>query len=225
MANPDFKKIVVRGAMLAWPKLDQPYRYNSQEKRSEPCSPSAQGAAYSVGLNLTIEQAKEIHAQLVAHYKDCQTRNPRLAEFTKVFGMKKSDDGCFATFNAKKRAMSSKGEINKPPLVVDGNKQKLEDLRIYTNSMGNAVVIAYPVTDPDGNGGISLLLDKLQVTKAVYGSDDSDFEIEGFEVEGGAIKAKELVSDDPFGLPPAAPVSAPAGPQTTVMDLDDEIPF
>lgn len=223
MANPDFKKIVIRNALLAWPKLDQPYRYNSQEKRSEPCSASAQGAAYSVGLQLSVEDAKAVHADLVAHYKDCQSRNSRLAQFSKVFGMKKGDDG-IVTFTAKKRAMSAKGEINQPPLLVDGNKQALEDRKLYSGSVGHAVVIAYPVTDPDGNGGISLLLDKMQVTKAVYGQDDNDFVIEGFEVENKTAPSKPAADpfgdDDPFGLPPVK-----EKPKASTFDLDDEIPF
>ena len=219
MANPDFKKVIIRDALLSWPKLDQPYRYNSQAKKSEACAASAQGATYSVGITLSADEARSLYGDLKAHFDDCKTRNPKLNSMSKVFGMKPSEDRLTVTFNAKKRAMSAKGEINQPPSMVDGMKRPIEDRRIYSGSMGNLVVVAYPVTDPDGNDGISLLLDKIQVTKAVYGDDNSDFDEIG-ETET-VNKVGAVNEDDPFGLPPIKEQ------QTQAMnnELDDEIPF
>ncbi len=217
MANPDFKKLMIKDALLAWPKLDQPYRYNSQEKRSEAAPAAAQGAAYSCGFTVSTEEGKRIFLELQEHYKDCMTRNTKLTKFSKVFGMKKSEDGTLVTFTAKKRAMSQKGEMNQPPLVLDGQKKELENKRLYTGSVGNAVILAFPVSDPDGNGGVSLILDKLQVTKAVYGSTDDDFDTVETEVIQSDKKEDTL---DEFGLPPMKEQQ-----QAATDDFDDEIPF
>lgn len=219
MANPDFKKVVIRNAILSWPKLDQPYRYNSQAKKSEACAPSASGASYSVGITLSAEEAKALYGDLKAHFDDCKTRNSKLKDMSKVFGMKPSEDRTTVTFNAKKRAMSAKGEVNQPPQMVDGMKRPIEDRRLFSGSVGNIIAVAYPVTDPDGNDGISLLLDKIQVTKAVYGDDNSDFdEVGPTEMINNVGAANQ---DDPFGLPPIKEQQS----QAMNNDLDDEIPF
>ena len=145
------------------------------------------------------------------------TRNTKLTKFSKVFGMKKSEDGALVTFTAKKRAMSQRGEINQPPLVLNGQKKGLANKRLYTGSVGNAVILAFPVSDPDGNGGVSLILDKLQVTKAVYGSTDDDFDTVETEVIQSDKKEDTL---DEFGLPPMKEQQ-----QAATDDFDDEIPF
>jgi hypothetical protein len=67
--------------------------------------------------------------------------------------------------------------------------------------------------DPDGNGGISLLLDAVQVTEAKYGDGGMD----DFDI----VEVKKP-ADDPFGdTGPAATTQVKA----KTADLDDELPF
>lgn len=175
-ANGDFKKLVFKGVDLLWPRIDQTYRYNNAEKRTEPCAATVQGAGYSIAWTTTPAEAKKLKAELQAHYDDCRTRNGKLPEFSKVFGLKPVKDEAGKTigaqFTAKKNAMSGQGTPNKAPVVVGPDLQPLEDKAIWSGSKGSVRVLAYPVTDPDGVGGISLLLDAIQVTEAVYGGDN-----------------------------------------------------
>lgn len=222
MANPDFKKIIIKDALLQWPKLDQTYRFNRAENRSEPVASSAQGASWSCGILMSAEEAKALWGELQAHYKECQSRNSKLPAFTTVFGMKKRDDGT-VVFSAKKNGMSAKGVANEAPKVLAGDLSPLADKRIWSGSTGNMRLIAYPSQNPAGEGGVSLLLDTIQVTKAIYGGDDAGDDFAPVQMQTENVEGKEeAVADDPFGLPDAPKQAAPA-PVNDV--FEDEIPF
>ena len=206
MPKSDFKSVMVRNVEFKYPRLSATYRYNTSEQKSEECAPTAQGAAYSIGWEMSNDEASKLHNELKAHYETCQTKSP----FSKVFGMKKLDSGNYE-FRAKRNGVNSQGQLNEKPRVIDGMKQPLADVAFWGGSKGTLKVTAYPATDPDGNGGISLLIDTVQITHAVYGGGGlDDFDEVATTMEGG-IDA----SLDDFG-PAAAP--APA-------ELEDEIPF
>lgn len=215
-ANPVFKKIVLKDVELQYPRLDATYRFNSQEQRSEQCSPSAQGAAWSVSWTLSHEDAKALHTDLVAHYNECKSRDTTLPAFSKVFGMKKLDSG-IVSFRAKKNGTNRKGEQNVGPTVIGGDKQPLADRAIWSGSKGTLRFIAFPSKSPQGEGGISLLLDAVQVLEPVYGDAGG---MDDFELIGSAPAAP---ADDPFGLPPIQETPKPA--PAAAFDMEDEIPF
>lgn len=187
--NQDFMKIVVKDVVLQWPRLDQPYRYNAQDKRTEACAAGAANAGYSIAWDMPMDEAKALFGTLKAHYNDCRTRNAKLPDFGQIFGMKKDEEAKTVRFTAKKRAVSQSGEINKPPRVVGPDLANLEEKGIWSGSEGSVRVLAFPTTDPDGAGGISLLLDTVQVTKAEYGSDN-------LEDDFGPAQAKSLDNFD-----------------------------
>lgn len=190
-ANPDFKKIVVHDVTFNWPRLDQPYRYDHIAGRTEPCAASAQGAGWSLAWLMSHEDAKKLHADLKAHYADCQTRNSKLPEFSAVFGMKKLDDGQ-VQFTARKRAMSDDGKEKPAPRVVGPDLKDFPDKAIWSGSTGTIRVLAFPSTNPqDRSGGISLLLDAVQIKHAEYGGDS---------LEDDFGPAQDV---DPFGDSPA----------------------
>jgi len=210
MAKTDFKPVMVRNVVFSYPRLAATYKYNTAEKRSEECNPRAQGAAYSIGWEMSKADARKLHDELKAHYESCVTKVP----FSKVFGMKALENGN-VSFSAKRNGVNGKGDENPKPTVIDGMKRPLEDLNIWGGSEGNIKVTAYPVTDPDGIGGISLLIDVVQVTKAVYGGgglDDFD-EVAPTGGEHSEFDAKP--ASDPF-----ADI-----PKSAANDLDDDIPF
>jgi hypothetical protein len=204
--NTDFLKVLVKDTTFHWPRLDQPYRYNSQEKRTEACAPNVTGAGYSIAFDVTMAEAKELHKLLKTHYNESKARNSKLPEFSTVFGMKKDEEAGTVRFTAKKRAVSNSGELNKPPVVIDGQKKPLAEKNIWSGSTGNLRLLAFAATDPDGKGGISLLLDTVQVVNATYGGDNlDDFE----EVAGGTT----ITADDDFDAPQtktASPAAATA---------------
>ena len=212
MAKTDFKPVMIRNVEFKYPRLNACYRYNTSEKKSEECAPTASNAAYSIAWEMTADDAKTLHEELKAHYETCQTKAP----FSKVFGMKKLDSGNYE-FRAKRNGTNSQGALNEKPRVIDGMKQPLADTAFWGGSKGSIKVTAYPVTDPDGNGGVSLLIDTVQVTHAVYGGGGlDDFDEVATTMEGGVD-----ASLDDFG-PAAAPAPQAAPAQA---ELEDEIPF
>jgi hypothetical protein len=218
MAKTDFKPVMIRNVEFKYPRLNATYRYITAEKKSEECAPTASNAAYSIAWEMTAEEAKTLHAELKAHYETCQAEAP----FSKVFGMKKLESGNYE-FRAKRNGTNSQGAINEKPRVIDGMKQPLVDTAFWGGSKGSIKVTAYPVTDPEGIGGISLLIDTVQVTHAVYGGGGLDDFDEVATTMSGGIDA----SLDDFG-----PANATVQTVQTVQqaaanlpDLDDEIPF
>jgi hypothetical protein len=212
MAKTDFKPVMIRNVEFKYPRLNGTYRYNTSEKKSEECAPTASNAAYSIAWEMTADDAKTLHAELKAHYETCQTK----AAFTKVFGMKKLDSGNYE-FRAKRNGTNSQGQQNEKPRVIDGMKQPLADTAFWGGSKGSIKVTAYPVTDPEGIGGVSLLIDTVQVTHAVYGGGGlDDFDEVPTTMSGGVDEAL-----DDFG-PAAAPAPQAAPAQA---DIEDEIPF
>lgn len=211
MAKTDFKPVMIRNVEFKFPRLSATYRFNTAEKRSEECNPRAQGAAYSIGWEMSKADATKLHAELKAHYESCVTKAP----FTKVFGMKPMENGN-VMFSAKRNGVNGQGEENPKPTVIDGMKQPLADLNFWSGSTGNIKVTAYPVTDPNGQGGVSLLIDTVQVVDAVFGGTGLD-DFDEVAPTGGAHAD--------FDTPPASDPFAGI-PKTAANDLAmDEIPF
>lgn len=211
MAKTDFKPFMIRNVVFSYPRLAATYKYNTAEKRSEECNPRAQGAAYSLGWEMSKDDARKLHAELKTHYESCVTKAP----FAKVFGMKELENGN-VMFSAKRNGVNGQGEENPKPTVIDGMKQPMTDLNFWGGSEGSLKVTAYPVTDPNGLGGISLLLDIVQVTKAVYGGGGLD-DFDEVAPTGG--------SHAEFDTPPASNPFSDI-PKTAANDLSmDEIPF
>jgi hypothetical protein len=204
-SNTDFLKVLIKDVTFQWPRLDQPYRYNSQEKRNEACAPGVANAGYSIAWDMPTAEAKALFGELKKHYLASRTANPKLPEFSKVFGMVKDEEAGTVRFTAKKRAVNGKGEVNKPPVVIDGAKHDLTNKAIWSGSKGNLRVLAFAATDPDGAGGISLLLDTVQVVEAAYGGDGLD------DFDEVAAPAKTITADDDFGDP--APQAKAPTPQ------------
>lgn len=217
--NNDFKKVLAKNVTLQFPKLHQTHRFNTSTQRSEPCAPTASNAAWSVAFDMTEADGKALLAELKAHYADCRSRNSKMPEFKTVFGAKrvKDKDGNFTgvmQFSAKRNGTKKNGDRNEAPTVIDGAKKPIEKLDFWGGSVGTVRAWAVAVVDPDGNGGISLLLDAVQVTDAKYGDggmDDFD------EVE---VKKPDV---DPFG--DTGPKAASAQAKSRNDDLGDDLPF
>lgn len=200
MAKTDFKPVMIRNVVFSYPRLGATYKFNTAEKRSEECNPRAQGAAYSIGWEMNKDDAGKLHAELKAHYESCVTKAP----FSKVFGMKPLENGN-VMFSAKRNGVNGQGEENPKPKVIDGMKQPLADLNFWGGSEGSIKVTAYPVTDPNGNGGISLLIDTVQVVNAVYGGGGLDDFDEVAPTGGAHADFDAKPAADPFaGIPKSA---------------------
>lgn len=220
--NADWMKIVVKGVKLLHPKLDRTYRFDTAAQRSEPCAQTAQGAAWSVSWEMDRAAAATLYKQLAAHYAACKQRDAKLPAFAKVFGMKKTEDGPII-FAARRNGVNGSGNPNRPPEVVDGRKEPLENRAFWSGSIGSVVAEAFATRDPQGNGGISLMLKAVQVIKAEYGSSAvDDFDVVDTPATGGPAD-----DFDSFDTPAPAPAAKPAPSQHAPIStgLDDEIPF
>lgn len=169
MSKEDFKSFVVKEVELQWPRLNQPYRFNSSQRRTEPCEPGAQNAAYSVSWTMGTDEARKFYEELLAHFKECASRNNKIGKFGGVFGHKSDDDGN-QQFTAKRNCVNASGASTTPPAVVDAHKAPLEDKAIWSGSIGSVAFSAVVVADPDQKWGIKLLLSAVQVIKPRYGS-------------------------------------------------------
>jgi hypothetical protein len=201
--NPDFLKVTFKDVSLKWPRLDKTYRYNSQKKETEACAPGVQGAGWSVAWEVSLAEAKDFRNAMVKHYNDCRARKPDLPEFAKIFGAKKDDEAGTVTFTASKKAVSNSGETNKAPKVLNGTFGDLEDKAIWSGSQGGVTIFAVPTVDPEGIGGIKLLLDTVVVWEPVYGGStpEDDF---------GPARHVSVQRDAPAPQPVQAPTPAPA---------------
>jgi hypothetical protein len=137
-----------------------------------------------------------------------------MPQFKTVFGMKKLKDETgtetgMVQFTAKRNGMKKDGTPNKAPTVIDGQKQPLADLNFWGGSKGTVRAWAVAVIDPDGNGGISMLLDAVQVVEARYGDGGMD--------DFDTVESKA----DPFETKPLAQEKR----QSIAQELDDEVPF
>ena len=212
--NDDFMKVLAKNVTFQYPKLNQTYRFNTQKQASEPCAPTASNAAWSVAFEMTKDEARPLFESLKAHYEACRGRNPKMPQFKTVFGMKKLKDENgtetgMVQFTAKRNGMKKDGSANKAPTVIDGQKQPLADLAIWGGSKGTVRAWAVAVIDPDGAGGISLLLDAVQVTEARYGDGGMD--------DFDTVQPK----DDPFETKALGEEKR----KSIAQELDDDIPF
>lgn len=218
--SDDFKMIKVPNVKFVWPRLDQTYRYNEragERGKSEPCPPTVTGAAYSIGMNMDKEKAKALFAECKDHFEKTSKET-----FSTVWGMTKEDDGT-VTFRAKRNGTNSRGQINSPPLVIDGKKNPLKDVGIWNDSTGTVLCSALATKNAKtGAYGITLYLNVVQVTHAVYGSAGSNLD-DLDEVDttyAGGSAGSDLDYLDEVAPAAAKPASAGSGP-----DLSDEIPF
>lgn len=200
MANPDFKKIVVKDVEFVFPRLNQAYRYNERDEQSEPCADTAPNAARSVAWKMDEDAGKALWTELKKHYEECKTRNKKLPAFKSVFSMKKieNEDGTKnVQFSAKKNAMTRSGEPARPVIVVGPDLKDLEDKAIWSGSRGHIRAQAVPATNPQsGEGGITLLLDAVQVTDPVYGGNNLADDFGAPEPSFGDDAPKSNPADD-----------------------------
>lgn len=208
-SNPDFQKIIFKDVTFSWPRLDQTYRFDQNKQESVPCAPTAQNASFSLSWQVDQEKAAAFRDAMETHYNACRARKPSLPEFSGVFGMKEKDG--VITIGARKGGVNSEGEINKPPRVIDLYHDDLADKKIWGGSTGSVRILAHPSINPQNNlGGISLILNAVQVSEAKYGGD-------GFEDDfGKPLEKMGSTQGNETGFDERNPPPR---------DLDDEIPF
>ena len=220
----EFKDVLIRNVIFQWPRLDSGYVFNSTENKSEKVTTSTPGAEWSISFIVSHEEAQDLWKQAIAHFNECKKNNSKLGKFGTIHAMKKQDDGT-VLFTARKKCITSKGTPSQPVKVIDGAKQPLADLSIWSGSTGNLKVSMLPTHNPkQEQWGIKLLLSAVQVIDAKYADESDDFD----SVDTGVEEV------DPFGIPVEKKTDQQPDLELEIQgqeqaaksnDLDDEIPF
>ena len=205
---------MLTGVTARYPRLNNTYRFDSGDNRSIKCDPFDEGAAYEMSFVMSDDTAKELHTLCMEAYKNASALDTKRKWPDKptLLPYKRDENG--VVVGKCKLKGSYGGEKTHPPKQVDAARNKLpDDFMLTTDSKCNVAVVIVPFNSGSING-VSLRLRAVQVLELteVQGSDDPFS-----SVDGGYTASATPPSDDPFGLPAAAP--APAN------DLDDEIPF
>ena len=210
-----FKRVVLKGLTFQWPRVDSCYRFNTNEQRSEKCQSSAAGASWSIGWSMSREDGDKLIADAKAHYEATADKN--MPEFGKVFGAKLMDDGTMS-FRAKKNGSTRNGDMNEPPTLVNGAKQKLtgEETSFWTDSKGSVRITMFAAKSPSGDGGVSFLLDAVQVTEFNFGGEGMD------DFDDHPVAASRPLSERASAVQPVPPVKQAAAIKEI---MEDEIPF
>lgn len=213
-------KHTIKHVEALWPRINQTYKFDSVERRSVPCTPQDQNAAYELSFKMTEGQAKELYADMMKAYT--AKREPSWPEKIAMPFKKDTQDGvetgCFIGKCKLKGAYN--GEATPKPKQYDRDGSGLaEDFMLTTGSKVNIAVTFVPYNMREA--GVSLRLRAVQVLEYKEMEERNPFEAEGAPVAPSAPTSPVPSGEvDPFGLPPTTPAPAPAS-----ADFDDEIPF
>lgn len=219
----EFKDVLIRNVIFQWPRLDSGYVFNSTENKSEKVTTSTPGAEWSISFIVSHEEAQDLWKQAIAHFNECKKNNRKLGKFGTIHTMKKQDDGT-VQFTAKKKCITSKGTPSQAVKVIDGAKQPLADLSIWSGSTGNLKVSMLPTFNPkQEQWGIKLLLSAVQVIDAKYADGADDFDSVNTGVE--EVDDFGIAVDKKTDEQPDLELAIEGQEQAAKSDLDDEIPF
>ena len=229
----EFKDVLIRNVIFQWPRLDSGYVYKKEIEKSEKVSESAPNAEWSISFIVSHEEGQDLWKQAIAHFNECKKINSKLGKFGTIHGMKKQDDGT-VQFTARKRCVTTKGTPSQPIKVIDGAKQPLADLSIWSGSTGNIKFAMLPTFNPNAEQwGIKLLLSAVQVIEAKYADQSDDFDAVdngGDEVDPFGIPEDKQPDKKPAPTPPSFDLEIEGQEQAAKSDavnpdMDDEIPF
>lgn len=158
----NLKEMLVRNVEALYPRIDQPYRYDSkagEKGGSVPCDSKAAGAEYTINFKMDKATAKELFTEMVTVYEKERAENPECKNWPPFTEnpFKKNDDG---TFTHKSGIDAS---WDKPPAQIDAATNSLPTgFKLTTGSIVNLHVQLYPYSGGMGNG-VKLRLFGVQV--------------------------------------------------------------
>lgn len=207
-----------------YPKLDKTYRFDQIEGRSVPCAPTEDGAEYSINFMMNEEQAKQLHAQCVAVWKDFRATEKKAPEKPTYLPYKKTEEG--GIMGKAKIKGAYNGEPTRIPLQVDAENKKLdEDFQLTSGSKINLVVrlTAYATGMA---AGVTARIVGVQVVELMEAQTSSPFDV----VQGGYTKTTAQEKQAAFeAQKPASFEDDPFAANTSADDWvekgGDSIPF
>lgn len=200
---------IINNVSILYPRLNQPYRFDSAENKSVACKWDEEGASYETSFIMDKDEAVTLGRICKEAWKNASALNNNWPNEPKKMPAKtvKAEDGS-TEYHGKCRIRAKYGsDQTQLPKQVDAKRNPFpSDFRLTTGSKANISVTVVPFFMGAENNGVSLRIRAVQVLDLAPAKEPSD----PFSVVDG------YTTDDTF-------VSAPA----PVEDLleDDEIPF
>ena len=139
---------IINGVSALYPRLNQTYRFDQEEYKSQKCEPTAEGAAYEMSFNLTGEQCKELNTICMQAYKNAaalETSKRKWPEQPLSLPYKRDDAKQGDWIGKAKLKGAYSGEATNPPRQVDASRKKLPDgFELTSGSTVNIAVTVVP---------------------------------------------------------------------------------
>jgi len=201
---------ILNNVSILYPRLNQPYRFDSAENKSVACKWDEDGAGYETNFIMDKDEAVTLGRICKEAWKNAVALNNNWPNKPEKMPAKivKAEDGS-TEYHGKCRIKAKYGsDQTQQPKQVDAKRNPFpSDFRLTTGSKANISVTVVPFFMSKDNNGVSLRIRAVQVTELAQEQVSNN---DPFSVVDG------YTTDDTF-------VSAPA----PVEDLleDDEIPF
>ena len=206
----------IKNVEALWPRINQTYKFSSEERRSVPCNALDQNSAYEMSFKMTQQQAKELFAEMQKAYSLKRTAEPTWPEKLEMPFKKDTRDGEDSGLYIGKCKLKGNynGEATPKPKQYDNKGDPYgDDFMLTTGSKVNIAVTLVPYSM--ANSGVSLRLRAIQV-------------LEYKEMEASNPFADDVPSTpsaDPFKLTAEVDPFSPAKKAEVKPELDDEIPW
>ena len=186
---------IVRDVKALYPRINQPYRFDTTAGKSIPCDALEKDAKYELSFVMTEQQAKSLYNAMSAVFVTTEDRDDSWPEKLEM-PFKKNEEANWV--GKSKIPASFKGIPTKKPGAYDADNAPLaDDFMLTGGSTVHLAVELYPYKMPT-SCGVSLRLRAVQVIDYVPYASPSPFgKEEGFTGETAAA-AKDS-TDDIFG--------------------------
>lgn len=214
---------IINNVSILYPRLNQPYRFDSAENKSVACKWDEEGASYETSFIMEKDEAVTLGRICKEAYKnavslDNKRKWPSEPQRLPAKTLK-NDDGS-TEYHGKCRIKAKYGsDQTQQPKQVDAKRNPFpSDFRLTTGSKANIAVTIVPY-NTGTESGVSLRIRAVQVTELAQeqvSNNDPFSVVDGYTTDSPFDVVDGYTTDDTF-------VSAPA----PVEDLleDDEIPF
>ena len=157
-----------------FPKLNQPYFYDSSEGangRTVPCSLDTPNAKWELGLRMDAKTTQDFMQAYAQAWQESPYANDPMPDPTQCNGQEKTPklknegDDFWAVKSIHKNCKARTGKVQSPPFQVGRDARPVaDDFELTTGSVVNIEMVFYPYKI-SGNVGMSFWLNGLQVVE------------------------------------------------------------
>jgi len=198
MSKSKLVTYIIRDVKALYPRINQPYRFDTTAGRSVPCEASEKDAKYELNFVMTETQARSLYNAMNAVFVTTEDRDDSWPDKLEM-PFKKNEEGNW--IGKSKIAASFKGIATKKPGQFGADNSALaDDFMLTGGSVVHLAIELYPYKMPT-SCGVSLRLRAVQVIDYVPYTPPSPFQKEeGFVSNATAFPPSESDSDDLFGV-------------------------